>query len=99
MWEWGRDAREKERQKTREREEEAAPHVVLLFSLDANASSHASAYSHAPSQADVAVFETVKSPNADKFPHVARWYTHIASWEAEHPNLQGDKKQAANLLG
>ncbi|KDN38448.1 putative EFB1-translation elongation factor eEF1beta [Tilletiaria anomala UBC 951] len=53
---------------------------------------------HAPSQADVAVFEVIKSPNADKYPHVARWYTHIASWEAEHPSLQGDKKQAANIL-
>ena len=31
-------------------------------------------------QADVAVFEAVgKAPCAKKFPHVARWYKHIAA--------------------
>ncbi len=55
--------------------------------------------SHTPSQADVAVFEGVKSPNADKYPHVARWYSHIASYESEHAGLQGDKSKAASLLG
>lgn len=53
---------------------------------------------HAPSKADVAVFEATKAPNADKYPHVARWFTHIASFEAEHPNFPGDKARAAALL-
>lgn len=41
----------------------------------------------------------VKSPSdTSKYPHVARWYVHIASYEAEHPNLSGDKSRAATLL-
>merc|ERR1712203_49472 len=36
-----------------------------------------------PSQADVAVFDAVKkAPAKDKFPHAARWYAHILSFEA-----------------
>ena len=53
---------------------------------------------HAPSKADVAVFDATKAPNAEKYPHVARWYTHIASFEAEHPNFPGDKARASALL-
>jgi len=54
---------------------------------------------HTPSQADVAVFDACKAPSdASKYPHVARWFTHIASYEAEHPNLVGDKSKAATLL-
>lgn len=30
--------------------------------------------------------------------HVARWYEHIASYEAEHKDLTGDKAKAASLL-
>ncbi|KAN0059750.1 Translation elongation factor 1 beta [Thecaphora frezii] len=53
---------------------------------------------HAPSQADVAVFEAIgKAPDA-KHTHVARWYEHIASYEAEHKDLTGDKAKAAALL-
>merc|ERR1711894_704761 len=36
-----------------------------------------------PSQADVAVFDAAKkAPAKDKFPHAARWYAHILSFEA-----------------
>lgn len=36
-----------------------------------------------PSQADVTTFDAVKSaPDAKKYPHVARWYRHIASFSA-----------------
>merc|ERR1711950_77520 len=36
-----------------------------------------------PSQADVAVFDAVKkAPAKDKYPHAARWYAHILSFEA-----------------
>ncbi|KAI0095808.1 hypothetical protein GGR51DRAFT_553823 [Nemania sp. FL0031] len=46
---------------------------------------------HAPSQADVAVFKAIKSaPDAAKYPHAARWYKHIASFEDEFATLSGD---------
>merc|ERR1712226_692008 len=36
-----------------------------------------------PSQADVAVFDAAKkAPAKDKFPHAARWYAHVLSFEA-----------------
>ncbi|KAH8167259.1 hypothetical protein CIB48_g1028 [Xylaria polymorpha] len=42
----------------------------------------------APSQADVAVFKAIKSaPDAAKYPHAARWYKHIASFEDEFATL------------
>ncbi|PWZ03187.1 hypothetical protein BCV70DRAFT_12897 [Testicularia cyperi] len=54
---------------------------------------------HSPSQADVAVYEALgKAPEADKYSHVARWYEHITSYEAEHKDLTGDKAKAASLL-
>lgn len=33
-----------------------------------------------------------------KYPHVARWFAHVASYEAEHPALHGDKAAAAKAL-
>ncbi|TKY84933.1 hypothetical protein EX895_006013 [Sporisorium graminicola] len=54
---------------------------------------------HSPSQADVAVYEAIgKAPEAGKYEHVARWYEHITSYEAEHKDLKGDKAKAATLL-
>ncbi|CAD6891124.1 unnamed protein product [Tilletia controversa] len=54
---------------------------------------------HSPSQADVAVFSALKSsPDAKKYPHAARWFDHIASWEAEHKDLKGDASKAASLI-
>lgn len=36
------------------------------------------------------VFKLVASaPDASKFPHVTRWYTHIKSYAAEHASLSG----------
>lgn len=37
-------------------------------------------------------------PFEQKYPHVARWYQHIASYGAEHPGLSGDKAKAASLV-
>lgn len=54
---------------------------------------------HAPSKADVAVFEACSAPDATKYPNAARWFVHIAHFEKEHPNLPGDKAKAATLLG
>ncbi|KAI9207824.1 uncharacterized protein BJ171DRAFT_491614 [Polychytrium aggregatum] len=49
------------------------------------------------SQADVAVYEAVKkAPDANKYPHAARWYHHI--WSKSLAALPG-KKQAASAYG
>lgn len=57
-------------------------------------------YSYGPSQADVATFKALKSaPNADKYPHAARWYKHIASHESEFATLPGDPSKAYSTYG
>jgi len=43
------------------------------------------------SQADVATFKALSSaPDAEKYPHAARWYKHIASYESQFATLPGD---------
>ncbi|KAI1779916.1 putative elongation factor 1-beta [Hypoxylon cercidicola] len=55
---------------------------------------------YSPSQADVAVFKALKSaPAADKYPHAARWYKHIASFEDEFPTLPGDASKPYTVYG
>jgi len=55
---------------------------------------------YSPSQADVACFKTFKeAPAAAKYPHVARWYKHIASYEAEFSALPGDPSKAYSTYG
>ncbi|KAJ3109473.1 Translation elongation factor 1 beta [Phlyctochytrium bullatum] len=49
-----------------------------------------------PSQADVAVFEALKgAPDAAKYPHAARWYTHIAAHGGKNAKFPGQKKAAS----
>ena len=56
--------------------------------------------SYTPSQADVAVFKALPSaPNAATYPHTARWYKHIQSYEAEHATLPGDASKAYTEYG
>ncbi|RPA87338.1 hypothetical protein BJ508DRAFT_410846 [Ascobolus immersus RN42] len=44
-----------------------------------------------PSQADVAVYKAISSaPDAEKYPHAARWYSHIATYLEEFSSLPGD---------
>ena len=50
-----------------------------------------------PSQADVAVFKAI-SPDSI-FPAVARWYTHIKSYEAEFGGLPGSSEAGQAFLG
>ncbi|KAI1396088.1 putative elongation factor 1-beta [Hypoxylon fuscum] len=53
-----------------------------------------------PSQADVAVFKAISSaPAAEKYPHAARWYKHIASFEDEFPTLPGDASRPYTVYG
>ncbi|KAL1637596.1 hypothetical protein SLS58_009269 [Diplodia intermedia] len=55
---------------------------------------------YAPSQADVAVFKGVSSaPDAAKFPHAARWYKHIATFESEFATLPGDASKPVTEYG
>jgi elongation factor 1-beta len=54
-----------------------------------------SIFRYVPSQADVAVFDALKkAPAKDAAPHAARWYAHIASFEAagrkQFPKSQKD---------
>lgn len=45
-------------------------------------------------------FKAFKSaPDAQKYPHVARWYKHIASYEAEFSTLPGDPSKAYTAYG
>ena len=59
---------------------------------DSNSSS-----SYTPSQADVAVFKAINPDTI--FPGVARWYTHIKSYEAEFGSLSGSSSAGEAFLG
>ena len=39
------------------------------------------------------------APDAEKYPHVARWYKHIASYESEFSTLPGDPSKAYTTYG
>lgn len=53
-----------------------------------------------PTQSDVGVYKSLgKAPDATQYPHAARWYSHITSWEAEHEHLPGDKEAGTKLFG
>ena len=57
-------------------------------------------HSYTPSQADVTVFKAISSaPNASANPHVARWYNHIKSYEAEFGSLSGSSSAGEAFLG
>ncbi|KAB8074066.1 hypothetical protein BDV29DRAFT_174358 [Aspergillus leporis] len=54
----------------------------------------------APSQADVVTFKAFSgAPDAEKYPNVARWYKHIASYESEFSTLPGDSSKAYTTYG
>lgn len=46
-------------------------------------------FRYAPSQADVHVFKLVTQPIGSQYPHIARWFSHIKSYSAEHDTLPG----------
>ncbi|KAI0555072.1 hypothetical protein F4679DRAFT_522071 [Xylaria curta] len=55
---------------------------------------------HSPSQADVAVYKAIKSaPDAARYPHAARWYKHIASFEDQFATLSGDASKPYTSYG
>lgn len=52
---------------------------------------------YCPSQADVVVFSAIaSSPDVKKYPHSARWWSHIKSWENDHASLPGEKKELSS---
>ncbi|KAH8425988.1 translation elongation factor 1 subunit beta [Aspergillus melleus] len=54
----------------------------------------------APSQADAVTFKAFSgAPDAEKYPHVARWYKHIASFESDFASLPGDSAKAYTAYG
>ena len=56
--------------------------------------------SNSPSQADVVTFKAFSAaPDAAKYPNVARWYKHIASYESEFSTLPGDSSAAFTAYG
>lgn len=56
--------------------------------------------SYNASQADVAVFKAITAaPDAAKYPHAARWYKHIASYESEFATLSGDASKPYTTYG
>ncbi|KAI0137004.1 hypothetical protein BJ170DRAFT_711054 [Xylariales sp. AK1849] len=56
--------------------------------------------SYSPSQADVATFKALKSsPDAAKYPHAARWYKHVATFEDEFATLSGDASKPYTAYG
>lgn len=57
-------------------------------------------HSFEPSQSDVGVFQSLKTaPSSSEYPHAARWYSHIKTWESEHATLPGDAAAGAKLFG
>ncbi|KAJ6461211.1 EF-1 guanine nucleotide exchange domain-containing protein [Mycena vitilis] len=57
---------------------------------------------YTPSQADVVVFKTISSESAPKAatnPHVARWFSHIKSYESEFSSLPGSSAAGEVFLG
>ncbi|PAV23488.1 elongation factor 1 beta delta chain [Pyrrhoderma noxium] len=63
---------------------------VNLSTLESHLASRSYVEGYTPSQADVHVFKAVgAAPSATEYPNAARWYTHIASYSAEHDSLPG----------
>ncbi|KAF3940897.1 hypothetical protein ABW19_dt0200709 [Dactylella cylindrospora] len=55
---------------------------------------------YSASQADVAVFKAIGSlPDPAKYPHAARWYNHINSYNTEFDVLTGDKEAELDSYG
>ncbi|EHK19377.1 uncharacterized protein TRIVIDRAFT_111661 [Trichoderma virens Gv29-8] len=55
---------------------------------------------YAPTQADVACFKALQgSPDSAKYPHAARWYKHIATFEDEFSTLSGDTTKPYTAYG
>jgi len=55
---------------------------------------------YTPSQADVKVFQQIKTiPAPEKYPYAWRWYNHILTFESEFSSLPGDPSKEATAYG
>jgi elongation factor 1-beta len=56
--------------------------------------------SQSASQADVAAFKALSAaPDGQSYPHAARWYKHIASYESQFATLPGDASAPYSTYG
>ena len=72
-----------------------------LKALNAFLADHSYIEGFVPSQADAAVFDALKgkAPNKASYPHAARWYAHIASFEASgRKQFPKSSKDAASYV-
>lgn len=54
----------------------------------------------APSQGDITVFKALKAPpNPEMFPHAAKWYGNIVSYENSSSTLPGDANKPYSAYG
>ncbi|EMD34900.1 hypothetical protein CERSUDRAFT_85667 [Gelatoporia subvermispora B] len=68
--------------------------------LESHLASRSYVEGYTPSQADVHVFKAITSvPSASAYPHIARWYTHIASYASEHASLPGSSTAGEAFFG
>ncbi|KAH9943918.1 elongation factor 1 beta/delta chain [Amylocystis lapponica] len=73
---------------------------VDLTKLEAHLATRSYVEGYTPSQADVHVFKAISSaPDPSAYLHVARWYTHIQSYAAEHASLPGSSKAGEAFFG
>ncbi|EAS31491.3 elongation factor 1-beta [Coccidioides immitis RS] len=55
---------------------------------------------YAPTQADAVTYKALNAaPDTAKYPHLARWYKHIASYESEFSSLPGDSSKPYTAYG
>ena len=80
---------------------EKKPGNLLKFSVPESVflTDDAASHRYAPSQADVAVFKALKSAPGAKYPHAARWYKHIASFDDDFATLPGDASKPYTVYG
>ncbi|KAI0698186.1 elongation factor 1 beta/delta chain [Cerioporus squamosus] len=71
-----------------------------LAKLESHLKTRSYVEGYTPSQADVAVFKAISSaPDATAYPSVARWYSHIKSYEPEFSSLSGSSQAGEAFLG
>merc|ERR1712230_279182 len=72
--------------------------MVAIDALNAFVADKSYVNGYTPSQADVTVFKAVAEAPSAQYPHAARWYKHIASYESEFLSLSGDNSKSADDL-
>jgi hypothetical protein len=96
------------RLKTPLSEYKTKPMALLIFFFPASASCSpavrlgtcSDSHRYSPSQADVKVFQQIKTiPAPEKYPYAWRWYNHILTFESEFSTLPGDPTKEYTAYG